>query len=82
MYEASQNGGTCIDPLFYYYPNDENAYIDNTFMVAGALKVTPILAATNDDTVQTYFPNGTWLDLHTLQLIDATNGSLVNISTK
>lgn len=23
IYEANQNGGTCFDPLFYYYPLDD-----------------------------------------------------------
>ena len=48
LYEANQNGGTCFDPLFYYFPTDENLYgtsIDTTMIFGGAIKVTPILEA-------------------------------------
>jgi len=45
LFEAHKNGGTCFDPLFYYFPTDDNVYtdIESTFIVGGALKVTPIL---------------------------------------
>ena len=47
LFEVSQNGGSCIDPLFYYYPDDDNTYTDveHTFMVGGAIKVSPVLDA-------------------------------------
>lgn len=55
LYEASKNGGTCFDPLFYYFPTDDQVYsdIESTFVVGGALKVTPILKSlkTNETTM-------------------------------
>ncbi len=45
LFEVNQWGGSCIDPLFYYYPDDDNLFvnIEESFMVGGALKVSPIL---------------------------------------
>lgn len=56
LYEVSQNGGSCIEPLFYHFPQDDNLYDDttSTFMVNGAIKVSPILAAQTDATKTTF----------------------------
>ena len=68
LFEAHKNGGTCFDPLFYYFPTDDNVYtdIESTFIVGGALKVTPILKSllSNETTMTAYFPNGTWVNLY------------------
>jgi hypothetical protein len=47
QYEVSQKGGTCFDPLLFHYPELEAAYFDteSTFIVANAIKVTPVLNA-------------------------------------
>jgi len=47
IYEAHAEGGTCFDPLFFYYPELDDAYndIEHTFIVAGTFKVSPVLAA-------------------------------------
>lgn len=62
LFEVSQNGGSCIDPLFYYYPDDDNVYDDttSTFMVGGAIKVSPVLEQLADDvkSFKSYFPKG------------------------
>ena len=51
MFEAKQGGGSCFDPLFYYFPADDKVYDlnDTTFMVGGALKVTPIMQHLEQD---------------------------------
>lgn len=74
--------------MFYYFPNDENVYNlgDSTFMVHGALKVTPILWNVSNETSNftAYFPNGTWVDLNNRSsIIDtrATGGAWVNLTT-
>ena len=56
---------TCFDPLFYYYPYDDNLYqnYEEQFMVGGAIKVAPILVPNITDTYPVYFPNGTWVNL-------------------
>lgn len=47
LYKTKKQGGTCFDPMFYYYPTDDNLFkdIESTFVVGGAIKVTPILQA-------------------------------------
>lgn len=66
LFEVSQWGGSCIDPLFYHFPTDDNVYKDtsSSFMIGGALKVTPVLEALGDKkTFTTYFPKGRWVNL-------------------
>ena len=89
MFEAKQGGGSCFDPLFYYFPADDKVYDlnDTTFMVGGALKVTPIMQHLEQDqkTLEAYFPNGTWVNLaNPKEVIDTTQtgGSMFNISTE
>ena len=45
LYEATSWGGSCFDPLLYYFPEDDEVYkdISSSFMVGGALKVSPVL---------------------------------------
>jgi alpha-glucosidase (family GH31 glycosyl hydrolase) len=65
LFEASQWGGSCFDPLFYYYPTDDELFsdIEKSFMVGGALKVSPILEQGVTTTYESYFPNGTWVNM-------------------
>jgi alpha-glucosidase (family GH31 glycosyl hydrolase) len=68
LFEAYKYGGSCFDPLFYSFPADENVYTDmeSTFIVGGALKVTPILKSLgeNETTMEAYFPAGTWVNIN------------------
>ena len=63
----SKNGGTCFDPLLYYFPADDNVYkeIEATFIYSGAIKVTPSLVDSDLKTVDSYFPDakGPWVSL-------------------
>lgn len=70
MFEVSQNGGTCFDPLFYKYADDPNTYdqYEHTFMVANAIKVSPSLQAGND-AYKSYFPKGDWVSLNHYETI-------------
>lgn len=65
LYETMMDGGTCFDPLFYYYPNDDNLFhnYEESFMVGGALKVSPILVAGVKDKYPAYFPEGKWVSM-------------------
>jgi alpha-glucosidase (family GH31 glycosyl hydrolase) len=67
LFEASKFGGTCFDPLFYLFPNDDKAFeeMNESFMVASALKVSPILESLKPEnkTFKSYFPKGTWVNL-------------------
>jgi alpha-glucosidase (family GH31 glycosyl hydrolase) len=65
LWEVSAYSGTCIDPLFYYYPNDDNVYndISASFMVGGALLVTPVLEGQDPQNITAYLPQGKWVNL-------------------
>jgi alpha-glucosidase (family GH31 glycosyl hydrolase) len=75
LFEVSQWGGSCFDPLFYYYPTDDNLFdqIESSFMVGGALKVSPILNANVTDQFEAYFPAGTWVSMKNFsEIINST----------
>lgn len=71
LFEVNQEGGTCVDPLFYHYPEDKYAFdptqTENSFILAGALKVVPVLEAIPSGqttlNVRTYFPLGEWVNM-------------------
>ena len=44
LFEVSQYGGTCDDPTFFFYPQDDNLHNDYqaNFMVGNAILVTPV----------------------------------------
>lgn len=46
LLETSTVGGTCVDPLFYHYPNDPRAFdimlMEKQFIVGDSLMVIPI----------------------------------------
>lgn len=65
LWEASQDGQTCIDPLFFHYPNYKDAYKNpgREFIFANAIKVTPNIF--HDGTaVDSFFTKGSWVDMH------------------
>ena len=64
LFEASKDGKSCIDPLFYHYPDNDELYknIEHTFMVADAIKVSPVLEK-DVDSFKSYFPSGNWVSL-------------------
>lgn len=85
LYEVSQWSGSCIDPAFYYYPTDENLYLDTSasFMVGGALLVTPVLEGGDPKTIKAYLPKGQWVNLASAALdVNGNNdaGSTVDIN--
>lgn len=66
LFDMSNSGGSCFDPLFYHFPNDTQLYqnYESSFIFAGALKVTPNLVK-NTQSIPAYFPavNGKWVSL-------------------
>lgn len=73
LFESNQWGGSCFDPLFYYFPTDDNLFesIESSFMVGGALKVSPVLSP-NTTHFQSYFPAGKWVSLKNFsEIIDS-----------
>jgi len=70
LFEVSQEGGSCVDPLFYHYPNDKYTFdplaTENSFILGNALKVVPVVEAksgSGDQMIRTYFPKGQWVDM-------------------
>lgn len=65
LYETMIYGGTCIDPMFFHFPTDENLFknYEESFMVGGALKVSPVLNPGVKDTFPAYFPEGKWVSM-------------------
>lgn len=45
LFEVSQNGGTCIDPISFHFPLLTDAYQseEKEFIFANAIKVSPAL---------------------------------------
>lgn len=83
MYELNQEGGSCIDPLFYHFPEDDETYhnISTTFVFANTIKVSPVLEALGDDakTFQAYFPKGAWASLTDFGAIVNSEGEWVDL---
>jgi alpha-glucosidase len=83
LYEVNQNGGSCIDPLFYHFPTDDNVYSNysKTFIYGNSIKVTPVLEEMGMDATvfKSYFPKGDWVSLTDYSIIHS-NGEMVELS--
>jgi alpha-glucosidase (family GH31 glycosyl hydrolase) len=89
IYEVHNWGGSCFDPLFYFYPEDDYLFAnpEESFMVGGALKVSPILAplvnitgtGVNATTYTSYFPKGNWLSLRNFTVLNQSVGGNVTL---
>lgn len=70
LFETNQEGGSCVDPLFFHFPDDIRTFdplaTENSFILGNALKVTPVVEAKSGvatQMVRTYFPAGQWVDM-------------------
>ena len=71
MFESTDSGGTCLDPLQFRYPIPDAKFesaglpdFTSSFMFAGSLLVSPIMNATNGATTfKSYFPQGSWVNM-------------------
>jgi len=86
LFDASDSGRTCFDPLLFHYPTLEKAYenIESTFMVGDSIKVSPVLesfAGKNATTFKSFFPPGKWVDMDTFEVLDVTDeeGEMVDL---
>ena len=47
MFEATQTGQTCFDPLMFHFPENDRVYnkteMEKSFIVGDALLVAPVL---------------------------------------
>ena len=80
LFEVSQDGGTCYDPLMFHYPHDDTVFQSNntesSFIFANAIKVTPVLTEGAQE-VWSYFPQeaGPWVSLNDLtKTVDSSKG--------
>lgn len=68
-YRNTLEGLALIEPMYYYHPEDENAYkYKNQYYFNGQLLVAPITKhSTHKKMVETkvYLPKGTWTDIFT-----------------
>jgi len=84
LFEASQSGQTCFDPLLFHYPTDNMTYtnIEHTFMVGDSILVAPVVEAlaSTTDKYEAYFPAGNWTDLDDYTTHEVKNGTTTNMN--
>ncbi len=72
MFEAFAWGGPVIHPLFFEFPNEEEAYnpevVDRSFMWGKTLYVLPALIK-GQVSVKGFLPNWRWYDLRTKEMV-------------
>jgi alpha-glucosidase (family GH31 glycosyl hydrolase) len=85
LFEASTFGGSCFDPLYFHYTQDEKARenvfgTNDTFIFGNAVKVSPLITPSNGaKTFKSYFPKGKWLNLANMQVKDVTQDGPVDL---
>lgn len=88
LYSVSDVGGSCLDPLDFLYDipstQKDNAYLDKTFMVAKALKVSPVMSnLTGTQVYQAYFPAGKWVNMADWsEIITGKDDSNINLANR
>lgn len=73
--DIHQSGGTLYKPLFFEFPDDQNAYLDQSYniMLGSALKLGINTVALDQNTTSFKFPTGTWCDV-----FNSSNGCTTN----
>ncbi|MDE6110693.1 MAG: DUF5110 domain-containing protein, partial [Eubacterium sp.] len=71
-YRNHKDGIALCEPMYYSYPNEDNAYnVPNQYMFGSELMVCPITAKQNKKTnfgeVKAWLPKGRWTDIFTGQ---------------
>lgn len=66
LFEASQTGQTCFDPILFHNAFDDESFnanqTEHSFIVGDALKVSPVLAP-GISSFKSYFPKGRWVSM-------------------
>ena len=64
--------------MLFHFPTDEETFsnIEHSFIFANALKITPILDynTSTSDTVKSYFPKGSWVNMNNYSDIVVSEG--------
>ena len=69
MFEVTDSGGTCLDPIHFRYPVSADKFkpvlpdVTTQFIFSGSLLVSPIMNATTQQNFQAYFPKGNWVNM-------------------
>lgn len=68
-------GGQLFKPLFFEFPDDDSAYLDQPFniMLGSGLKLGINSAVLDQNSTNFLFPKGTWCDI-----FDASKGCITN----
>jgi len=87
LFETSDSGGTCIDPIQFRYnvPAANIQASSNNFIFAGSLLVSPIMAdASQTGTFQSYFPSaqGAWVNMADWSEIITGNDGMVTLQVR
>ena len=68
-YRTHTEGAALVEPMYYYYPEEKNAYaFKNQYMFGGELMVSPVTnkgGAEGYAAVKTWLPEGRWTDIFT-----------------
>jgi len=87
LFEASESGQTCFDPLFYHYHGDLAAGqpftdIEQNIIVGNAVKIAPALKFARDGPTEAFFPQGRWVslaDLADIRVVADPKGEMVKL---
>ena len=86
LFETSEYGGSCFDPVYFHHTLDVKAMEDatgtnDTFIFGGAVKVSPVLEHLPEGktTFKSHFPKGRWLNLANMKVVEATTDSDVEL---
>jgi alpha-glucosidase (family GH31 glycosyl hydrolase) len=86
MFEMTEFGGTCIDPLFYHFDIDtakfETKGINDTFIASNNVKVSPVLDDSQEETFLTHFPEGRWVNLNDFSDVVDSKGEMKPLKKK
>ena len=80
MFQVSDSGGTCLDPVHFRYSVDPSEYksqlpdVTTQYIVAGALLVSPIMNSTKSQNFVAYFPKGQWVNMADWTEVIKSNG--------
>lgn len=90
LFETSDSGGTCLDPLQFRYPIPDAAWTSaslpdftNSYLFAGSLLVSPIMNATaGATTFQAYFPKGSWVNMANFSDVVQGNDAMTTLNVQ
>jgi alpha-glucosidase (family GH31 glycosyl hydrolase) len=82
LHRIHRQGGSLYKPLFFEFPNDDSAYLDQPYniMLGSALKLGINSNVLDQNTTSILFPQGTWCDIFNASKGCTTNNASTSIS--